>query len=52
LVLNDGSRINVIDHGNLKRIREDAAALAEFLGKPLWEVRRVSSPIVPRDPVQ
>ncbi|MDD5644044.1 MAG: hypothetical protein PHO00_01175 [bacterium] len=37
LVLEDGSRRNVIDHGNLKRIREDAAKLSAFLGKPVWE---------------
>lgn len=37
LVLDDGRRINVADHGNLKKIRADAVALAEFLGKPLWD---------------
>ncbi|RWX50781.1 hypothetical protein VU01_12641, partial [Candidatus Electrothrix marina] len=37
LVLQDGSRINVVDHGKKNRIREDAHALAEFLGKPLWD---------------
>jgi hypothetical protein len=37
LVLDDGSRINVIDHGNLQAVRQDAAALAEFLGKPVWD---------------
>jgi hypothetical protein len=37
LVLEDGKRVNVIDHGNLKKIREDAAKLAVFLGKPLWD---------------
>jgi hypothetical protein len=34
LVLADGRRINVIDHG---RIQEDARQLAEFLDKPLWD---------------
>ncbi len=37
LVLGDGKRINVVDHGNLNRIREDAKTLAQFLGKPLWD---------------
>lgn len=37
LVLNDGNRINVVDHGNRKLIRSDAAKLAEFLGVPLWD---------------
>ncbi len=37
LVLEDSRRINVVDHGNLKKIREDAAKLSEFLEKPLWD---------------
>jgi hypothetical protein len=37
LVLNDGKRITVIDHGNLKRIREDAGKLSQFLGVPVWD---------------
>jgi len=37
LVLEDGSRVNVVDHGNLERLRQDAQALAEFLGRPLWD---------------
>ncbi len=37
LVLKDGKRISVIDHGNLNRIREDARTLSLFLGKPLWD---------------
>lgn len=37
LVLDDGQRINVIDHGNLQKLREDARTLSEFLGKPLWD---------------
>lgn len=37
LVLKDGSRLNVIDHGNLTTIRRDAQTLATFLGKPLWD---------------
>jgi hypothetical protein len=36
LVLSDGSRRNVVDHGSETAIREDAAALASFLSVPLW----------------
>ena len=37
LVLNDGNRINVIDHGNKEKIRQDAGILSVFLGKPVWD---------------
>lgn len=37
LVLENGQRLNVIDHGNLEKIRADAAALSRFLDKPVWE---------------
>ena len=37
LVLEAGKRINVIDHGNLDRLREDADTLAAFLDKPIWD---------------
>lgn len=37
LVLKDGERINVIDHGDLEQIQEDARKLSEFLGRPLWD---------------
>ncbi len=37
LVLQDGKRVNVVDQGNLNRIREDAKTLSLFLGKPLWD---------------
>jgi hypothetical protein len=36
LVLNDGRRIPVVDHGNLQAILDDSAALGRFLGKPVW----------------
>lgn len=36
LVLNDASRINVVDHGNLKAIIKDAEYLSEFLDVPIW----------------
>lgn len=37
LVLDDGQRLNVVDHGTLSRIRKDAKELAEFLNVPLWD---------------
>lgn len=37
LVLENGERINFIDHGNRTRLQEDAGTLAEFLEKPLWD---------------
>jgi hypothetical protein len=40
LVLHDGSRINVVDHGNLERLRGDASMLSQFLGKPVWDATR------------
>lgn len=42
LVLADGKRVNVVDHGNRDRIRQDAQALATFLGKPLWDATMVA----------
>jgi hypothetical protein len=45
LVLCDQRRINVVDHGNLGRLREDAQVLARFLGKPIWDaLAQPSSP--------
>ena len=40
LVLKDGSRINVVDHGNLERLRSDANTLSKFLDKPIWDATR------------
>ncbi len=37
LVLKDGSRMNVIDHGNEAALRQDADGLAEFLGVEILE---------------
>jgi len=37
LVLQDGVRINVVDHGNKDKLCEDAATLSNFLGKPIWD---------------
>jgi hypothetical protein len=33
----DGKRVNVIDHGDLEKVRTDARTLAEFLNKPVWD---------------
>lgn len=38
LILEDGSRHNVIDHGKLDDLRNDAADLSSFLGKPVWDL--------------
>jgi len=37
LVLGNAKRVNVVDHGNLPKLRKDAQALAEFLDKPVWD---------------
>ena len=37
LICSDGSRINIIDHGALRKLREDAALLAEYLSIPVWD---------------
>lgn len=36
LVLDDASRKNVVDHGNLKSIIADAEILSDFLNIPIW----------------
>jgi hypothetical protein len=36
LVLKNSQRINVIDHGDLEKLRSDAAILSAFLEKPVW----------------
>ena len=37
LVCMDGERINIIDHGALRAIREDASILADYLSIPVWD---------------
>ena len=37
LVLVNGQRINAVDHSKLEKLREDAATLSRFLGKPVWD---------------
>ena len=38
LVLKDGKRLNVVDHGDLPTLRGDAGTLSRFLERPLWDV--------------
>ncbi len=40
LILEDASRLNVIDHGNRKKLMEDAEQLASYLGVPIWDSNR------------
>ena len=37
LVFRDGKRTNVIDHGNINKIREDARKLSQFINRPVWD---------------
>lgn len=37
LILKDCSRINVVDHGSLQKLREDAKKLSVFLNVPVWD---------------
>ena len=37
LVCINGERINIVDHGALHAIREDASILADYLSVPLWD---------------
>ncbi|AQT67233.1 hypothetical protein STSP2_00376 [Anaerohalosphaera lusitana] len=40
IVQKDGRRINVVDHGKLDKLTDDANALAAFLGVPLWNAEQ------------
>jgi hypothetical protein len=48
VILDDASRMNVVDHGNYKALTEDAQKLTLWLGKPLWDA--VASRSTPRFP--
>ncbi len=37
LVCKDGKRINVVDHGNQNKLRDDAQTLSAFLERPVWD---------------
>ncbi|WP_299362417.1 hypothetical protein [Winogradskyella sp.] len=39
LVLEDGTRRNVVDHGNLKSIIDDAHVISDFLNVPIWHAK-------------
>lgn len=38
LVLKNGNRVNVVDHGNEVKIREDAQTISEYLEIAVWDV--------------
>ena len=40
LVLNNSERMNIVGHGNLKKIREDAQKLGQFLNVPVLDEAR------------
>lgn len=39
IVLDDASRLNVIDHGNLNTIIDDTEILSDFLNAPIWHAK-------------
>lgn len=39
LILDDSSRRNVVDHGNLNSIIDDAEVLSKFLNIPIWHAK-------------
>lgn len=39
LVLDDNTRRNVVDHGNIKSIIDDAHILSDFLNVPIWHAK-------------
>ena len=41
LVRKDGERVQVVSHGDYKKLAEDAAALSEQLRVPLWDVKNL-----------
>ena len=41
LVLRNGDRLNVLDHGALEALRGDAARLGRWLGRPVWDSTNV-----------
>lgn len=40
LVLHDGRRVNVVDHGALSHIRRDARSIADLIGVPVWDATK------------
>ncbi|MEM9604069.1 MAG: hypothetical protein AAGA11_14475 [Pseudomonadota bacterium] len=43
LVKHDGSRLNVVDHGKIVALRDDAAQLATLLDVPLWDATQATA---------
>ena len=37
LIMRDGTRMNVVDHGDINGLQEDSNRLSEFLGVPIWD---------------
>ncbi len=37
IVLKNGRRINVVDHGNESKLRDDARTLSRFIERPVWD---------------
>lgn len=37
LILKDAQRVNVLDHGNLEKIRSSAETISKFLNVPAWD---------------
>ena len=42
LVLDDATRMHVVEHGDRRVLREDAQTLSTLIGKPLWDATRRS----------
>ena len=38
LVLKDGNRVNIVDHGKQSQILIDADTLSHLLAKPVWDI--------------
>ena len=41
LVLTDGERLSVINHGNVEWVRSDVKNLSKFLEVPIWNLESV-----------
>ena len=37
IIFSNADRINIVDHGARRKLREDAALLAEYLAIPVWD---------------
>jgi hypothetical protein len=50
LVLDDATRVNVVDHGDLRALREDAATLGLLLSVPVWDVQAARADVLKKSP--